>query len=324
MRPRLFRAGEGKFAYDRAALKAHEIILEIEPTLIRSQSGAQPIVCRRQHAGTDAEAATEVGGDGGETLALPQPTGALDMNRKVAIAKAEPVLAAERRERFHERPRLVLAAPTEPRVVETGERVHQCVGVRRDMQAEMLEIIADIGDDEQIVRLQDPAEAERELGPADASRQGDHKIPNSSKQILVWGTNDAGRRRFRRGPAQAPDQDNRRRLIRLAHHERGGGGDLIRETDDADLKLPAKQIGPSAQIDQRGKAGDADRDPGGSLAPRTAETVVYHDGEIDPDHRREPAPQRLRAAIRVLRQQKHMGRAVRRARRSTGPLRRSP
>ena len=33
----------------------------------------------------------------------------------------------------------------------------------------MLEIIADIGDDEQIVRRQDPAEAQRELGAPDAS-----------------------------------------------------------------------------------------------------------------------------------------------------------
>ena len=74
MRARILRALEGKLPHDRAALKTHEIILEIEPPLIRSQSGAQPIICRRQHAGTDAEAATEVGGDGGESLALPQPT----------------------------------------------------------------------------------------------------------------------------------------------------------------------------------------------------------------------------------------------------------
>ena len=66
MRPRVVRAVEGKLAHDGAALKAHEIVLEIEPALIRPQSGSQPIVGRRQHAGTDAEAAAEVGGDGGE------------------------------------------------------------------------------------------------------------------------------------------------------------------------------------------------------------------------------------------------------------------
>ena len=91
------------------------------------------------------------------------------MNRQVAIAEAEPIVAAERRERFHERPGLVSPTPSQLRVVEAGERVHQRVGIRRDMQAEMLEIVADIGHDEQIVRRQDPAEAERELGAPDAS-----------------------------------------------------------------------------------------------------------------------------------------------------------
>jgi hypothetical protein len=55
------------------------------------------------------------------------------MSRKVAVAKAEPILAAERRERFHKRPGLVPPAPSELRVIEAGERVHQGVGVRRDM-----------------------------------------------------------------------------------------------------------------------------------------------------------------------------------------------
>ena len=181
----MVRAVEGKFAHDGAALKAHEIVLEIEPALIRPQSGPQPVVGRRQHAGTDAEAAAEVGGDGGETLALPQPTGALDMNRKVAIAKAKPVLAAERGERFHERPRLVLPAPAELRIVEAGERVHQRVGVRRDMQAEMLEIIADIGDDKQIVSParsgSSPARAWRHR----CRRRAPPQDPDSSKQILI-------------------------------------------------------------------------------------------------------------------------------------------
>jgi hypothetical protein len=67
-------------------METHEVILEIEPPLIRSQSGAQPIVSRWQHAWTDAEAATEVGGDGGKSLAPPQPTRPLDMKRHVAIA----------------------------------------------------------------------------------------------------------------------------------------------------------------------------------------------------------------------------------------------
>ena len=88
-------------------------------------------------------------------LACLEPTRALDMNREIAIAETKPILAAERGKRLHERPGLVPPAPSELRVVEAGQRVHQRVGVRRDMQAEMLEIIADIGDDKQILRLND-------------------------------------------------------------------------------------------------------------------------------------------------------------------------
>ena len=95
----------------------------------------------------------------------------------------------------------------------------------------MLEIIADIGDDKQIIGLNDPAQAQCKLGAADASRQRDHKIPNSSKQILICGTKEAGRRRFGGRPAQPSDDNHRQRFIRLTHQERSGGGDLIRETD---------------------------------------------------------------------------------------------
>ena len=95
------------------------------------------------------------------------------------------------------------------------------------------------------------------------------------------------------------------------HHERGGGGDLIRETDDADLKFSAKQIGPSAQIDQRWKAGGANRDARCSLTPRTSEAVVDHHREINSGQRCQTISQRRRAAVRILRQQKHALGAVR-------------
>src|ERR1700691_3034675 len=115
MRARIVRALESKLPYNGVALKTHEVILEVEPPFIRSQSGAQPIIRRRQHAATHAEGTAEVGGDTGERLSLPQPSGALDMDREIAIAKAEPILAAKRRESFHERPRLGAPAPSQLR-----------------------------------------------------------------------------------------------------------------------------------------------------------------------------------------------------------------
>src|SRR6185437_13418570 len=127
----------GQLPHHGTALKPDEVILKIEPSLVRPQPGPEPVVGCGQNPGTDAEAAAEVGGDGGEGLASLEPAGALDMNSEVPVAKAEPVLAAERGERLHERPRLVAPAPSELGVVEAGQRVHQRVGVRRDMEAEM-------------------------------------------------------------------------------------------------------------------------------------------------------------------------------------------
>ncbi len=325
MRARILRAVEGKLAHDWPALKAHEIVLEVEPSLVRPQSRAQPIVRRRQHAGADAEAAAKVGGDGGETLALPQPASALQMNRQVAIAEAEPVLAAERGQRLHERPGLVLPAPTELRIVEAGERVHQRVGVGRDVQAEMLEIVADIGDDDAdppacTIRLRPSASLAPPMPPDSATTRSRliETGPRLQERMMLAAVDSGADQRKPR------IRNDRRRLVRLAHDERGGGGDLIRETNDADLERSAEQVGPSAQIDQRGQTGDPDRDARGSLAPRTSETVVDHDREIDPGRAAEPAAQRLRAAVRILRQQKRAMTRHPQAPRSIGPPRHSP
>ena len=78
MRARIRRAFEGKLPHDRAALKTHEVILEVEPSLIRPHSGAEPIIRRGKHTEIDAKATAEVGGDRGETLAAAQPARALE------------------------------------------------------------------------------------------------------------------------------------------------------------------------------------------------------------------------------------------------------
>ena len=107
-------------------------------------------------------------------LAGREPPRALDMGGEIAVAELEPGLAAERRERRHEGPGLVAPAPAALRIVETGERVHQRVDVGRDRQAEMLEVVAGVGDHDEFAGRQHAAQAERELGAADAARERDH------------------------------------------------------------------------------------------------------------------------------------------------------
>src|SRR6185437_17003959 len=100
-----------------------------------------------------------------------QATGALDMQREIAIAEPKPVLAAERANAVHERPRLVTPAPAADEIVDSRENIGQRVDVGRDAQSKMLEIIAGVGDYEQLVGRQDEAETERQFGAADPAGQ---------------------------------------------------------------------------------------------------------------------------------------------------------
>src|SRR5215831_11556961 len=93
------------------------------------------------------------------------------MQGEIAIAEPKPVLAAERADAVHERPRLVTPAPPGGRIVDARESVGQCVDIGRDTQSKMLEIVAGVGDYEQFVGRQDEAQAERQFGPADPAGQ---------------------------------------------------------------------------------------------------------------------------------------------------------
>src|SRR5215510_7920942 len=56
---------------------------------------------------------------------------------------------------------------------EAGERVHDGVEIGGDGEAEMLEVVAGIGDHHEIAARHDAAEPQRELGAADAAAQRD-------------------------------------------------------------------------------------------------------------------------------------------------------
>ncbi len=89
------------------------------------------------------------------------------MQREIAIAEPKPVIAAERADAVHERPRLVTPAPAGYGIVETSENIGQRVDVGRDAQSKMLEIVAGVGDHEQLVGRQHAAQTERQFRAAD-------------------------------------------------------------------------------------------------------------------------------------------------------------
>ena len=66
-------------------------------------------------------------------LAGAQPACSLDMNSKIAVAQTKPGFPSQGRQRLHERPGFVAPSPTCLRVIESGQRVEQCVDIRRNV-----------------------------------------------------------------------------------------------------------------------------------------------------------------------------------------------
>src|ERR1700678_3008819 len=119
---------------NRPALLAHEVVLEVDPARVAAHAGAHAVVAHRYHADADTEAPANVGSHLGQCLSQTQATGALDMQREIAIAEPKPVLAAERADAVHERPRLVPPAPAGGGIVDARENVGQRVDIGRDAQ----------------------------------------------------------------------------------------------------------------------------------------------------------------------------------------------
>src|SRR6185437_11081612 len=75
------------------------------------------------------------------------------------------------RERAHEVPALVGASPAAQGIAQTGERVQHRVEVRRDMKAEMLEIVSRIDRDRELAGPEHGTETKYQLDSADAATQ---------------------------------------------------------------------------------------------------------------------------------------------------------
>ena len=73
------------------------------------------------------------------------------VNGEIPVPQTEPRFAAELAERFHESPAFIPPPPAELGIIEPGKRVHDGVEVGRDAEAEMLEVVPRIADDEQIL-----------------------------------------------------------------------------------------------------------------------------------------------------------------------------
>ena len=168
-----------------------EPLLERERPGRRLEPRPQPVVGRRQQPRRDAERRRQPSGHRGERLARAQRLRAHEMEPEIAVAEREPVLAAERADRLERVPGLAAPPPAALLVGEAGERVEDRVEIRRDVEAEHLDVVADVADHARRSRAGDVDDAADEARAAHASRKDDDVqatlLSSSARQACVRG-----------------------------------------------------------------------------------------------------------------------------------------
>src|SRR5438552_17806571 len=86
--------------------------------------------------------------------------------------------------------------------------------------------------------------------PPDSATTRPPLIESSSSPELVLARrpDQLGRRVGGRLPGQPTDQHDGLRFVALAHHQRGGGGDLVGKAGDSDLQGSAEQVVIAAHV----------------------------------------------------------------------------
>ena len=98
------------------------------------------------------------------------------MKREIAIADAEPARAiglADRMQGTANHERLVAAAPTAFTVPEPGERIRNRIEIGTDAEPHPFEIVTDVRDDRETVRLERPRQSGGETGTAETAGEQD-------------------------------------------------------------------------------------------------------------------------------------------------------
>ena len=93
------------------------------------------------------------------------------MQAQVAVAELEPGLTGERSHGLERIPALPGATPAPFLVGEAAERVEHAVEIRRNAEAEDLDVVANVAHDGYVVRFEYRYDAAKEARPSDATRE---------------------------------------------------------------------------------------------------------------------------------------------------------
>ncbi len=96
-----------------------------------------------------------------------------------------------------------------------------------------------------------------------------------------------------------PAHDRDRHRAVLAHHQLGGGGQLVGDTDLGHRQLATQRVGAAAQVDNRRHPRGSDGHVCDASAPGTPEGVRHHHADLDASARTQGVPDVPRGAVRV-------------------------
>ena len=114
------------------------------------------------------------------------------MGSQILVAKIEPRIVTEPAQLFEHGKRVVLDAPTFRGIAQTGERIDDCVDVRRDVKAVKDRIIAGVADDRQFGWIDLRRQAFDQFGAAGAAGENDdhETCPGVDGVMECWSVED--------------------------------------------------------------------------------------------------------------------------------------
>ena len=112
-------------------------------------------------------------------------------------------------------------------------------------------------------------------------------------------------------PEPEPTHDCGGDAVDLPHHELRRARDLVGDGDLRRVELVARRVVQAVEIEDRGDAGDAERDVGRPEPPRTPERVRHDDADLGSGELAQPLPKARRRRVGVEREQHERVRALR-------------
>ena len=167
-----------------------EIFLKVHVPVAGFDDGGNGLIGHRQDTGFDAESVTDRIGSLGESFALGEQIGAVNVGGEIAIAEIEPGFTAVDAESFEEMKGFAAYAPAGRGIHDPGERVGDDIEVGRNFQAVEDDVVAGVDDDSEGVGIHCMIETEEKFRRADTTCEG------GDREFLCGGhggDKDAGR-----------------------------------------------------------------------------------------------------------------------------------